>query len=95
MTDVTVVVVDRDLLFSRGLELLLERVSGGAVRVVGHAADGCSAVDVVRRQRPDVAIVGLSLPAPGALPVIRDIKRLHPWVRVLAIGGPGAGRRRR
>jgi two-component system nitrate/nitrite response regulator NarL len=91
MTDVTVVIVDRDLLFSRGLELLLERVSGGAVRVVGHTADGSAAVDVVRRQRPDVAIVGLSLPAPGALPVIRELKRLYPWVRVIAMGGPGAG----
>ena len=65
MTDVTVVIVDRDLLFSRGLELLLERVSGGAVRVVGHTSDGRGAVEVVRRQRPDVAIIGLSLPAPG------------------------------
>jgi two-component system nitrate/nitrite response regulator NarL len=91
MTDVTVVIVDRDLLFSRGLELLLERVSGGAVRVVGHTADASAAVDVVRRQRPDVAIVGLSLPTPGALPVIRELKRLYPWVRVIAMGGPGAG----
>ena len=38
MTDVTVVIIDRDLLFSRGLELLLERVSAGAVRVIGHSA---------------------------------------------------------
>lgn len=91
MTDVTVVIIDRDLLFSRGLELLLERVSGGAVRVVGHTSDGCGAVEIVRRQRPDVAIVGLSLPAPGALPVIRDIKRLYPWVRVIAMVGPGEG----
>jgi two-component system, NarL family, nitrate/nitrite response regulator NarL len=91
MTDVTVVLIDRDLLFSRGLELLLERVSGGAVRVVGHATDGCAAAEVVRRQRPDVAIVGLSLPAPGALPVIRELKRLYPWVRVIAMGGPGEG----
>lgn len=91
MTDVTVVIIDRDLLFSRGLELLLERVSSGAVRVTGHTSEGCSAVELVRRQRPDVAIVGLSLPAPGALPVIRDLKRLYPWVRVIAMGGPGAG----
>jgi two-component system nitrate/nitrite response regulator NarL len=91
MTDVTVVIIDRDVLFSRGLELLLERGSGGAVRVVGHTSDGCSAVEVVRRQRPDVVIVGLSLPAPGALPVIRNLKRLYPWVRVIAVGGPGAG----
>ena len=48
-------------------------------------------MELVRRQRPDVAIVGLSLPAPGALPVIRDVKRLYPWVRVIAMGGPGAG----
>jgi DNA-binding NarL/FixJ family response regulator len=90
MTDVTVVLIDRDLLFSRGLELLLERVSGGAVRVVGHTSDGCRAVEIVRRQQPDVAIVGLSLAAPGALPVIRDLKRLYPRVRVIAMGGPGA-----
>jgi DNA-binding NarL/FixJ family response regulator len=91
MTDVTVVIIDRDLLFSRGLELLLESVSAGAVRVVGHTSSGCDAVQVVRRQRPDVAIVGLSLPAPGPLPVIRDLKRLYPWVRVIAMGGPGEG----
>ena len=91
MTDVTVVIIDRDRLLSRGLELLLERVSGGAVQVVGHTSDGCHAVEVVRRQRPDVVIVGLSLPAPGALPVIREVKRLYPRVRVIAMGGPGTG----
>ena len=91
MTDVTVVIVDRDLLFSRGLELLLERVSAGAVRVTGHTSDGSDAVEVVRRQRPDVVIVGLSLTAPGPLPVIRDVKRLYPWVRVIAMAGPGEG----
>lgn len=91
MTDVTVVIIDRDLLFSRGLELLLERVSGGAVRVVGHTSDGCSALDLVRRRQPDVAIIGLSLPAPGPLPVIRELKRHYPWVRIVAVGGPGAG----
>jgi len=89
MTDVAVVIIDRDLLFSRGLELLLERVSGGAVSVVGQTSEACSAVELVRRQRPDVAIVGLSLPAPGALTVIRDLKRLYPWVRVIAMAGPG------
>ena len=91
MIDVTVAIVDRDLLFSRGLELLLERVSGGAVRVVGHTSDGSGAVELVRRQRPAVAIVGLSLPAPGPLPVIRELKRLYPGVRIVAVGGPGAG----
>jgi len=91
VTDVTVVIVDRDVLFSRGLELLLERVSGGAVRGVGHSSDGCGAVELVRRQRPAVAIIGLSLPPPGPLPVIRELKRLYPWVRIVAVGGPGAG----
>ena len=91
ITDVTVVIVDRDLLFARGLELLLDRVSGGTVRVVGHTSDGCSAVELVRRQQPEVVIVGLSMPEPGALPVIRELKRLYPWVRVIAVGGAGAG----
>lgn len=91
MTDVTVVIIDRDQLFARGLELLLERVSAGAVRVTGHTSDGCRAVELVRRQRPDIAIVGLSMPAPGPLPVIEEVKRAYPRVRVIAMGGPGAG----
>jgi two-component system, NarL family, nitrate/nitrite response regulator NarL len=48
-------------------------------------------VEVVRRRQPDVAIVGLSLADPGPLPVIRQLKRVYPWVRVIAMAGPGAG----
>ncbi|MGH9035623.1 MAG: response regulator, partial [Acidimicrobiia bacterium] len=83
----TVALVDHDRLFSRGLELLLDTLSEGRVRVVGHVEDGGSAVELVRRQHPDVVIVGLTLPPPGGLAAIRELKRIYPAVRVLALAG--------
>lgn len=83
----TVALVEHDRLFSRGLELLLDTLSGGQVQVVGHVEDWGSAVELVRRRRPDVVIVGLSLPPPGGLAAIQELKGRYPGVRVLALAG--------
>jgi DNA-binding NarL/FixJ family response regulator len=83
----TVALVDHDRLFSRGLELLLDSLSEGQVRVVGHVEDAGGAVELVRHQQPDVVIVGLSLPPPGGLTAIGDLKRRYPALRVLALCG--------
>lgn len=83
----TVVLVEHDRLFARGLELFLDSLSEARVQVVGHADDAGEALDLVRHQHPDVVIVGLSLPPPGGLTAIRDLKRRYPALRVLALCG--------
>ncbi|MGH8972285.1 MAG: response regulator [Acidimicrobiia bacterium] len=81
----TVALVEHDRLFARGLELLLHDVSGGRVRVIGDVDEASAAVDLVRHRRPDVLIVGMSLPPPGGLAAIAEVKRTYPAVRVLAL----------
>jgi DNA-binding NarL/FixJ family response regulator len=44
-------------------------------------------VDLVRRQRPHVALLDLAMPPPGGHAAIRAVKRAHPAVRVLALSG--------
>ena len=57
---VRVLVVDDQELFRRGLIMLL----GGDVdiEVVGEAADGAHALDVVARTRPDVVLMDVRMP---------------------------------
>ena len=85
-TDVTIVLVDDHPLFTRGLELLLTTTVDG-VRVVGSTTEAGMAVGLVRRHRPDVAVLDLAMPPPGGLAAIRAIRQAHPDVRILALSG--------
>jgi DNA-binding NarL/FixJ family response regulator len=82
-----IVVVDDHRLFSRGLELLLNSTSDGRVQVVGRTENAKDALELVRRHRPDVAVVDLSMPPPGGVAAIREVKHHYPQVRVLALSG--------
>jgi two-component system nitrate/nitrite response regulator NarL len=80
---VTVVLVGGQRLFLRGVELLLEKASG-RLRVVGSTDKPVQAVELVRRHRPDVAVVDLPLTSSSALAVISELKRQWPRMRILA-----------
>lgn len=82
-----VVVVDDHRLFSRGLELLLNSTPDGRVKVAGRTEHAKEALDLVRRHRPQVAVIDLSMPPPGGLAAIREVKHHYPHVRVLALTG--------
>ncbi|RBY77704.1 DNA-binding response regulator [Geodermatophilus sp. TF02-6] len=84
---VDVVLVDDHPLFSRGLALLLPRVSDGRVRVVGTTDDASAAAALVRRHHADVAVVDLHMPPPGGTRAIAAIRRADPVVRVVALSG--------
>ena len=86
----TVVLVGGQRLFLRGVELVLEEASG-RLRVVGSTDNPVQAVELVRRHRPHVAVVDLCLPSPGALAVIRQLKRQSPGIRILATSDAADG----
>jgi DNA-binding NarL/FixJ family response regulator len=71
------------------LESELDGASGGALRVLGRADDGRAAVDLVRRRRPDVAVVDLGAPSStsaGAVPDgLRELLGASPSTRLLVL----------
>jgi DNA-binding NarL/FixJ family response regulator len=73
------------------LEVGLDGAAGGVVRVVGRADDGRSGVELVRRHRPDVAVVALAgppaSPAGAGLGMIRELHQASPSTRLLALSG--------
>ncbi|MGM1058518.1 response regulator [Saccharothrix sp. Mg75] len=66
---VRLVLADDEPLLRRGLRTLLE--ADGRVVVVGEAADGAGLLDVVRRVRPDVALVDVQMPGMDGLAALK------------------------
>jgi DNA-binding NarL/FixJ family response regulator len=60
VTSITVVLVDDQALFRAGIRLLLD--SQPDIDVVGEAADGREAIEVVRATRPHVVLMDIRMP---------------------------------
>ena len=68
---VRLVLADDEALLRRGLKVLLE--ADGRVEVVAEAADGAGLLEVVRRFRPDVALVDVQMPGMDGLAALRAV----------------------
>ena len=77
---------DHDLV-RRGLRTLIEQESGW--KVCGEAETGPLAVEEVRRLKPDIVVVDLSMPGFDGLEVTRRIKKHLPVCEILIFTGSG------
>ena len=78
-----VVLVDDHAVVRRGLAELLS--SAADLEVVGTAADGAEAQEVVRRDRPDVVVMDLQMPGTDGVEATRAIIREHDDVQVVVL----------
>ncbi len=77
-----VAVVDDQELVRSGFALILERAG---LEVVGEAADGLEAIDLVAGVRPDVVLRAVRMPRLDGIEATRRIVEDHPATRVLAL----------
>jgi len=68
-----VVVVDDSALYRQMLLTVLGRIAG--VEVVGTAADGNAAVDLIERVKPDVVTLDVQMPGRDGIEVLRALKQ--------------------
>ena len=80
---VTVVLADDHVVVRQGLRALLE--SDPRVVVVGEAADGLEAVELVRRRKPTVLIADLMMPGLDGLATTRKLSHLKSDTRVIIL----------
>ena len=55
------------------------------IEVVGQAADGIEALDLVRRFRPDIVLMDIQMPRLGGVAATRRIVAEHPGTQVVAL----------
>ena len=83
MQKLTIVLADDHHVVRQGLRTLLE----GALdcTVVGEAADGRAAIDLVKRLQPKLLVVDMVLPHLNGLEVIRHVQQVAPQTRVVVL----------
>ncbi|MCU0495629.1 MAG: response regulator transcription factor [Chloroflexaceae bacterium] len=83
MSNISIVLVDDHVVLRSGLRSLLEHESGYSV--IGEAADGPTAIELVVRLHPDVLVLDLMLPGMSGLEVIRHVRQHAPGTRVVVL----------
>ena len=76
-------IVDDHSIMRDGLQEMLERSQD--FQVVGQARDGCEAVDVAQRLKPDVIIMDVIMPVKNGVDACREIMDAVPATRVLML----------
>ena len=80
---IRILIVDDHALFRVGIANILSRER--EIEVVGEAADGRSAVEMVGMVSPSIVLMDLSLPAPGGLDTTQRIRREFPAIAVVVM----------
>jgi DNA-binding NarL/FixJ family response regulator len=80
---VRVAVVDDQRLFARGLSGLVDMLP--EMEVVGVAYDGEEAVELCRKEEPDVVLMDISMPKMDGISATREIRDLLPQTAVIIL----------
>jgi DNA-binding NarL/FixJ family response regulator len=76
-------IVEDHQLFREGLKSMLN--TRDDVEIIGEAEDGLEAVRQIRKAKPDLVLLDLSMPKMGGISVMREVKRELPATRILAL----------
>ena len=80
---IDVLIADDHGIVRSGLRMLLERQTD--IRVVGEAEDGVSALALAQEQRPNVAVLDVSMPRMTGIQAAREIGAYSPDTRVVLL----------
>jgi DNA-binding NarL/FixJ family response regulator len=71
--EIRILIADDHPIVRKGLRLSVEEDTG--LKVVGEAADGQAALDMIRKLRPQIAVLDIDMPKLDGLAVARELAR--------------------
>jgi DNA-binding NarL/FixJ family response regulator len=77
------IVADDHAMVRRSITMLLEKADD--IEIVGEAADGEEAVELVRKLRPDIVVMDISMPRMDGLQATEEIQTLRQPANVLIV----------
>ena len=82
---IRIIIADDHVVLREGTRQLLQKEND--LEVVGEAGDGIETVELVRRTKPDVAIVDIAMPKLNGIEATKQIKAISPGTAVLILTG--------
>ena len=79
---IRILIVDNNPILREGLKSVLSPIP--IFDIVGEAADGLEAINLVERMLPDLVIMDISMPRMNGMEAIREIKKKRPGTKILA-----------
>ncbi len=77
-----ILIVDNNPILREGLKSVLSPIP--IFDIVGEAADGLEAINLVERMLPDLVLMDISMPRMNGIEAIREIKKKRPGTKILA-----------
>ncbi len=78
-----ILLADDHVLLRQGLKSIVEKMDG--LKVVGEVGDGLELLKVLKKLTPHLIILDISMPQMRGLEAIREIRAIHPEVKVLML----------
>jgi len=85
---IRVLLADDHSIVREGLRRIVEESDD--MEVVAEAADGKEAIHQIRKSRPDVAVIDISMPEIDGLEVLQQLQPEYPELPILILGISGA-----
>ena len=83
MDKIRVLIADDHALVREGLRKLLEL--SGNIEIVTEVGDGQGAINIARKEKPDVILMDVNMPGTNGILATRVIKREMPHIHVIAL----------
>ena len=75
-------IVDDSSIMRRIIEKQLKEYN---IEIIGMAADGNEAVELVKREKPDVITLDITMPGMDGLACLDEVMKIHPKAKVMII----------
>lgn len=80
---IQLLIVDDHAMVRKGMKALLSEYPD--INVIGEAANGLKAIELVEKLQPDVVLIDLSMPVMDGIEAIRRIIAIHPDQRIIVL----------
>lgn len=80
---IRILIADDHALVRQGIIAFLQ--ISDEIDVVGEASDGMSAIEAVKKHKPDIVIMDVAMPVLGGLEATIEIKKINPDVKILVL----------
>jgi len=78
-----IIIIDDHPLLREGIKSVIEK--SRRYEVVGEAGKGDEGFDLVKRLKPDIVIVDISLPDMNGIDLIRKVRKEYPNIRIMVL----------